>query len=248
MKWVVGCLALYWFLFQSAYAIEHQQVKTVEGDQYDVVSISDFKALRLFLRNPHNQQYYKSFNNVQEQLKQCEQLNFAMNAGMFHIGFSPVGLYVEKAKIIQPLNEHKGLGNFFLQPNGVLAWNKKQAFVLTTQQYSRQNLKVYCATQSGPMLVIDGKINSLFLPDSQSKKIRNGVGIRDNKLYFVISKNRVNFYNFAEFFQRNLKVEQALYLDGSISSLYLQKNRRNDQQFQMGPIVGWVDQSSCGSK
>ena len=57
MKWVVGCLALYWFLFQSAYAIEHQQVKTVEGDQYDVVSISDFKALRLFLRNPHNQQY-----------------------------------------------------------------------------------------------------------------------------------------------------------------------------------------------
>ncbi|WP_334474601.1 phosphodiester glycosidase family protein, partial [Acinetobacter pittii] len=96
--------------------------------------------------------------------------------------------------------------------------------------------------------VIDGKINSLFLSDSQSKKIRNGVGIRDNKLYFVISKNRVNFYNFAEFFQRNLKVEQALYLDGSISSLYMQKNNRNDQQFQMGPIVGWVDESNCAVK
>ncbi|NUF16592.1 phosphodiester glycosidase family protein [Acinetobacter lactucae] len=245
MKWVIGCLALYGLLFQSAYAIEHQQVKTVEGDQFDVVAISDFKGLRLFLKNPHNQQYYKSFNNVQQQLKQCEWLSFAMNAGMFHPGFSPVGLYVERAKVIQPLNENKEGGNFFLQPNGILAWSKKQAFVLTTQQYRRKNLKVDYATQSGPMLVIDGKINSIFLPDSQSKKIRNGVGIRNNKLYFVISKNRVNFYNFAEFFQRNLKVEQALYLDGSISSLFMQKNKRNDHQFEMGPMVGWVDQSNC---
>ncbi len=170
MKWVVGCLALYGLLFQSAYAIAHQQIKTVEGDQYDVVSIRDFKALRLFLRNPHNQQYYKSFNKINEQLKQCEQLSFAMNAGMFHLGFSPVGLYVERAKVIQPLNEHKGLGNFFLQPNGVLAWNKKQAFVLTTQKYSRQNLKVDYATQSGPMLVIDGKINPLFYQTLNQRK------------------------------------------------------------------------------
>ncbi len=242
------CLTIYGLLIQSVYAIEHQQVKTAEGDDYDVVSISDLKQLRLFLRNPHNQQYYKSFNNIQEHLKQCERLSFAMNAGMFHPGFSPVGLYVEQAKVIQPLNENKGLGNFFLQPNGVLGWNKKQAFILTTQQYSRQEIKVDYATQSGPMLVIDGKINSLFLPDSQSNKIRNGVGIRNNKLYFVISKNRVSFYRFAQFFQRNLKVEQALYLDGSISSLYIQKNKRNDQLFEMGPIVGSVEQTDCQIK
>ncbi|AMO40911.1 MULTISPECIES: phosphodiester glycosidase family protein [Acinetobacter] len=248
MKWVVGCLTIYGLLIQSVYAIDHQQVKTAEGDQYDVIAISNLKQLRLFLKNSNNQQYYKSFNNIQKNLKQCERLSFAMNAGMFHPGFSPVGLYVEQAKVIQPLNENKGLGNFFLQPNGVLGWNKKQAFILTTQQYSRRDFNVEYATQSGPMLLIDGKINSLFLPNSQSKKIRNGVGIRDNKLYFVISKNRVSFYNFAKFFQRNLKVEQALYLDGSISSLYVQKNNRNDQQFQMGPIVGWVDQSSCGLK
>jgi len=242
------CLTLYGLLIQSVYAIEHQQFKTAEGDQYDVVAISNLKQLRLFLKNPTNQQYYKSFNSVQEHLKQCERLSFAMNAGMFHPGFSPVGLYVEQAKVIQPLNENKGWGNFFLQPNGVLAWNKKQAFILTTQQYSRRDFNVDYATQSGPMLVINGKINSLFLPDSQSNKIRNGVGIRNNKLYFVISKNSVSFYNFAQFFQRNLKVEQALYLDGSISSLYVQKDKRNNQLFEMGPIVGWVDQTACRSK
>lgn len=241
-------LTLYGLLIQSVYAIEHQQVKTAEGDDYDVVSISDLKQLRLFLKSSNNKQYYKSFNNIQEHLKQCERLSFAMNAGMFHPGFSPVGLYVEKAKVIQPLNENKGQGNFFLQPNGVLGWNRKQAIILTTQQYSRQKLNVDYATQSGPMLVMDGKINSLFLPDSQSNKIRNGVGIRNNKLYFVISKNSVSFYKFAQFFQRNLKVEQALYLDGSISSLYVQRNKRNDQLFQMGPIVGWIDQTGCGVK
>ncbi|MGP4771289.1 phosphodiester glycosidase family protein [Acinetobacter sp. PFS20] len=248
MKWLIWCLTIYGLLIQSVYAIEHQQLKTAEGDQYDVIAISDLKQLRLFLKNSTNQRYYKSFNNIQKNLKQCERLSFAMNAGMFHPGFSPVGLYVEQAKVIQPLNENKGLGNFFLQPNGVLGWNKKQAFILTTQQYSRRDLNVEYATQSGPMLVIDGKINSLFLPDSQSNKIRNGVGIRNNKLYFVISKNSVSFYRFAQFFQRNLKVEQALYLDGSISSLYVQKNKRNDQLFEMGPIVGSVEQTDCQIK
>ncbi|MGN5724668.1 phosphodiester glycosidase family protein [Acinetobacter calcoaceticus] len=248
MQRLMWCLTIYGLLIQSVYAIEHQQVKTAEGDQYDVIAISNLKQLRLFLKNSNNQQYYKSFNNIQKNLKQCERLSFAMNAGMFHRGFSPVGLYVEQAKVIQPLNEYKGLGNFFLQPNGVLGWNKKQAFILTTQQYSRRDFNVEYATQSGPMLVIDGKINSLFLPDSQSNKIRNGVGIRNNKLYFVISKNSVSFYRFAQFFQRNLKVEQALYLDGSISSLHIQKNKRNDQLFEMGPIVGSVDQTDCQIK
>ncbi|MCB2277299.1 hypothetical protein PCS77_17840, partial [Acinetobacter baumannii] len=56
------------------------------------------------------------------------------------------------------------------------------------------------------------------------------------------------FYSFAQFFQKNLEVEQALYLDGSISSLYLHKNNRNDKRFNMGPIIGWVDQADCRPK
>ena len=248
MKWAMKYLIIYGLLVQSAYAIDHQEVKTVEGDEFDVVSISNLKPLRLFLKNPHNQQYYKSFDNIQQDIKRCEQLDFAMNAGMYHLGFSPVGLYVETGNIIRPLNQSKGSGNFFLQPNGVLAWNKKQAIILTTRKYSVHKFKADYATQSGPMLVIDGKVNSLFSPDSQSKKIRNGVGIKNNKLYFVISKNRVSFYRFAQFFQKNLKVEQALYLDGTISSLYMQKSKRNDQQFEMGPIVGWVEQGDCPTK
>gem|GEM_PF-6259783 len=30
--------------------------------------------------------------------------------------------------------------------------------------------------------------------------------------------------------------------------LFLVKDKRNDQQFEMGPIVGWVDQTECRLK
>ncbi len=248
MKILILCIMNFIVFVQSALAVEYRQIENAADDQFEVIEISNLNQLRLFLKNPQNNQYYKSFDNIQHKLKSCEQLTFAMNAGMFHSNFSPVGLYIEQGNVIQALNEDKGWGNFFLQPNGVLAWNKRQAVIWTTEQYKAKAFQPDYATQSGPMLVMNGKINPLFLANSDSKKIRNGVGIKNNKLYFVISKNRVNFYNFAEFFQKNLKVEQALYLDGSISSLYLQKNNHNDRKFNMGPIIGLVSHANCAAK
>ena len=101
------------------------------------------------------------------------------------------------------------------------------------------------ATQSGPMLVYKGQVNRQFLADSNSLKIRNGVGVRNNQLYFVISQQRVNFYQFAQFFKQNLKIDNALYLDGSISSLYLSKTKRQDKTFNLGPIVAEIAQENC---
>ncbi|MDR2249900.1 phosphodiester glycosidase family protein [Acinetobacter sp.] len=248
MKKLILCIVSFIAFTQSTLALEYRQSRNAAADQFEVIEILNLKQLRLFLKNPQTDQYYRSFDNLQHQLKACEQLSFAMNGGMFHSGFSPVGLYIEQGKVIQALNEEKGLGNFFLHPNGVFAWNEKNAVILATEQYKAKAFKADYATQSGPMLVINGKLNSLFLENSDSKKIRNGVGIKNNKLYFVISKNRVNFYKFAEFFQKNLKVEQALYLDGSISSLYLQKNNRNDRKFYMGPIIGLVSRTNCAVK
>ncbi|MBO1279147.1 phosphodiester glycosidase family protein [Acinetobacter nosocomialis] len=248
MKILMLCIINFMVFGQSALAEEYSQMQNATDDQFEVIEISNLNQLRLFLQNPKTSQYYKSFDNIQGQLKSCEQLTFAMNAGMFHSGFSPVGLYIENGRESQPLNEDNGWGNFFLQPNGVLAWNDKQAVILTTEQYKAKAFQPEYATQSGPMLLINSKINPLFLANSDSKKIRNGVGIKNNKLYFVISKNRVNFYNFAEFFQKGLNVEQALYLDGSISSLYLPKNNRNDRKFYMGPIIGLVSHTNCEVK
>ena len=237
------CLILI-YPFSCVYAMQHQTI-SMANSSYDVIQVEQLSKLELFLKNPQTNRYYQKFSMLQKALPTCAKLNFAMNAGMYHSDFQPVGLYIEKSKQLKEINETTGFGNFFMQPNGVVAWNSKQAIIKTTAEYKKQEFNAVYATQSGPMLVYKGKINSQFLADSTSLKIRNGVGIKDNQLYFVISQQAVNFYQFAQFFKQQLKIDNALYLDGSISSLYVADTRRNDQNFNLGPIVAEVAKTNC---
>ncbi|WP_151980683.1 phosphodiester glycosidase family protein [Acinetobacter guerrae] len=235
-------------LAQSAFAndfISYQRIQLAQGVDADVIQIKKLSSLKLFL-NDQSQKPLLKFKNIQKQLNACQTLEFAMNAGMYHSDYAPVGLYIEKGKQLTTLNEQQGFGNFFMQPNGVLAWNRQHAVIETTQDFKTSPFKANYATQSGPMLVIDGMINSKFLLDSNSLKIRNGVGVKDNTLYFVITRNRVNFYQFAAFFKDKLMIDNALYLDGSISSLYFPKIYREDQRYQLGPMIALLDSESCG--
>ena len=237
------CLILI-YPFSYVYAMQHQTI-SMANSIYDVIQVEQLSKLELFLKNPQTNRYYQKFSMLQQTLPTCAKLQFAMNAGMYHSDFQPVGLYIEKSNQIKEINETTGFGNFFMQPNGVVAWNSKQAIIKTTAEYKKQEFNAVYATQSGPMLVYKGKINPQFLADSTSLKIRNGVGIKDNQLYFVISQQAVNFYQFAQFFKQQLKIDNALYLDGSISSLYVADTRRNDQNFNLGPIVAEVAKTNC---
>ena len=98
------------------------------------------------------------------------------------------------------------------------------------------------ATQSGPMLVIDGELHPRFLPDSTSRYIRNGVGVSadGSAAYFVMSDSAVTFHEFGRVFRDMLQTPQALYFDGNISRLYAPQMNRNDLGRRMGPIVGVV--------
>lgn len=240
--WLAVCTCAF---MPMADAMQHQTI-TVDKVNYDVIQVEHLNQLKLFLKNPNTGRYYQKFSNIQKELPACKQLSFAMNGGMYHADFQPVGLYIEQGKETEKLNQAKGFGNFFMQPNGVVAWNEKRAIIKTTADYKESDFKAKFATQSGPMLLYKGKINSQFIPDSNSLKIRNGVGVKDNQLYFVISQQRVSFYQFAQFFKQQLKVDYALYLDGSISSLYLTQNKRHDKAFNLGPIVAEVvDKAGC---
>ena len=99
------------------------------------------------------------------------------------------------------------------------------------------------ATQSGPMLVIDGALHPRFLPDGTSRRIRNGVGTSEDgsRAWFAISNAPVNFHDFARLFQEHLGLGQALYLDGNISRLYAAELGRNDHGFPLGPMIAVVD-------
>ena len=168
-----------------------------------------------------------------------ERLVFGMNGGMFHPGFAPVGLFVTDAREIAPLSVAAGEGNFFLKPNGVFAVTDAGAVVVEASRWPALAGKVRIATQSGPMLVNDGKLHPAFRAGSASRLFRNGVGIGpDKKVFFVISMEAVSFYEFATLFRDALQCRNALFLDGTISSLYAPELKRSDAPFPLGPILG----------
>lgn len=171
-------------------------------------------------------------------LRNNQHMSFAMNGGMYHPDYGPVGLLVENGKRTGSLNRDDAFGNFFMKPNGVFWVGDGEAGVMETEAYARAGLSPMAATQSGPMLVIDGKIHPRFLPDATSLQIRNGVGILpDGRVAFAISIDRVRFHDFATLFRDRLQCRNALFLDGSISSLYSPEIRRHDRDAVMGTII-----------
>ena len=187
-------------------------------------------------------QPYGFFTSLSEELaQQGKVLSFAMNGGMYDEGLKPIGLYVEGGMTLHKLNRRNGAGNFHLKPNGVFYVKGGVAGVLDTEAYAKAGIKPDFATQSGPMLVIDGAIHPKFSESGTSAKYRNGVGAIDGShVVFAISDQPVTFYEFALFFRDGLKTRNALFLDGSISSLYAPELSRNDQFRALGPIIGVV--------
>jgi uncharacterized protein YigE (DUF2233 family) len=166
-------------------------------------------------------------------------VRFAMNAGMYDEEGDPIGLFVEEGEERQGLNTREGAGNFHLLPNGVFAVDAEGRVSVTTARSFRKEVpSPRWATQSGPMLVIDGKLHPKFDANGVSQLVRNGVGVKDSaKAYFVISEEGVSFGRFARFFRDGLGCEDALYLDGSVSSLWDPGAGRQDAFSDLGPMV-----------
>ncbi|MBU0608268.1 MAG: phosphodiester glycosidase family protein [Armatimonadetes bacterium] len=225
-----------------------QQVVTTTfaGKRYVICRVDLTKQhLDLFWRDG-NKQPFKTFDAVNQFLRpKRRQLLFAMNAGMYREDFSPVGLYVENGKQLRPLNLANGRGNFCLKPNGVFALTRRvgasvpDARIVESSRYPALRKSTTLATQSGPMLVIGGKLHPAFRRSSTSRLMRNGVGVPSpRKVVFVISEDPVNFYEFAVLFRDGLSCPNALFLDGNISSLYSPPLHRNDAWAPLGPIIG----------
>jgi uncharacterized protein YigE (DUF2233 family) len=168
----------------------------------------------------------------------AEQVAFAMNAGMFDEDGRPIGLAVVDGVQVHAINRRDGGGNFHLRPNGVFLVRRDGSAAVMTSEAFAMSPTIAFATQSGPMLVVDGAIHPKFDPDGQSRFIRNGVGIPpDGKPLFVISNEVVSFGKLARFFRDGLHVRNALYFDGSVSSLWDPANGRMDAGVPLGPLI-----------
>ena len=213
-----------------------------EGQSFTTCTARAGDDLRLFL-NDDSGALYGSFARIDAALgRRGQRLVFAMNAGMFHPDRRPVGLYIEEREQAARLVTRAGPGNFGMLPNGVFCIQDEAFRILESVSYGEAPPDCRFATQSGPMLVIDGALHPRFLPESTSLNIRNGVGVSEDgqDAYLVISDSPVTFDRFARFFRDALGLKQALYLDGRVSRLYAPELNRADWGLPMGPIIGLV--------
>ena len=211
----------------KARALDSDEV-AFAGQQYRVVHINlKREQLGLHWRNPQDGQPFGSVESLRQWGEaHGQRLLFAANAGIYDHKFAPLGLYVEDGKTLVPLNLVHGnpaSGNFSLLPNGVFAiYPDGHAAVRTSEAFKADDKAVQAATQSGPMLLIDGKLNEQFIDDSASLKWRSGVcAPSPHEVVFAVSEAPVNFHTFGRLFRDKLGSRDALYLDGSISQLYV---------------------------
>jgi uncharacterized protein YigE (DUF2233 family) len=205
--------------------------------------------LRMFWRRADGAPH-RTFASLRDELEdQGLRLGFAMNGGMYAGDLSPIGLYVEEGQEIRPANtasvREKPEPNFYKKPNGIFYLAADGAGILETSAFLDRRPDVTYATQSGPMLVIDGEIHPAFIVGSTDRKMRNGVGVcGPGKVSFAISEGRVNFDDFARYFRDKLGCDNALFLDGgSAPGLYSPELGREDRPGHggYGPIIGAVE-------
>jgi len=147
---------------------------------------------------------------------------------------------VEEGEKRHALNTNEGWGNFHMLPNGVFYGDAAGNWHVRTSEDFEQSVtdRPDFGTQSGPMLVIAGKLHPKIDDDGKSLKLRNGVGVdAGGRAHFVISDEPVSFGKLARYFRDALKCDNALFLDGSVSSLWDPEHGRVDGGPPLGPLI-----------
>ena len=212
---------------------------TIENDRFVTFIVNPKKQNVQFYWKNEKDENFKNVENLKLWLNnKKKELIFGTNGGMYKKDNSPQGLYIENGKKKMEIDKTKGNGNFYLKPNGIfyISVDKKPNICLTEKFI--ENKHINFATQSGPMLVIDGNIHSAFQKNSVNLNIRNGIGILpNNEIVFAMSKKEINFYEFAEYF-KELGCKNALYLDGFVSRTYLPEKNWIQTDGNFGVIIG----------
>jgi uncharacterized protein YigE (DUF2233 family) len=225
-----------------------QPCRIMEYDRnaYTICEVDLLKhTVRLYWNRPDGTPY-ASLSALPRVLEgEAGRLLFATNAGMFDPALKPVGLYVEQGRELVHANTRSGYGNFHMKPNGIFYVSADKAAIAETRAFLKQRPRADLATQSGPMLVINGHLHPRFDRRSTSLKARDGVGVRsDGKVIFAISQREVSFDAFARLFRDGLNCPNALFLDGgSASNLYAPSLNRHSNFVSLGPMLGVFEKS-----
>ena len=172
---------------------------------------------------------YMTFERL---LKSNKNIVFITGVGKFSGAFSSIGLYIENGQLLHPIKTVQNTKvNLEIQPSGVFQINASGASIEPLQA-KRAYKNAIWAIQSGPMLLIDGRINAA-LPN-KIKILRNGVGIKKNgKVYFACME--ASMREFAEHFQKEGCLN-ALILESDHPDIWYNGNSRNKFN-RFGPMI-----------
>lgn len=215
-------------------------------DYHVFIANTDNDEIKMHWLNKDRRIYANIRNLFNELKKDKKQPLMITNAGMYTPELKPQGLYIDKfGNELRPLDlkSSKTQANFYLKPNGVYYIDTFGiSHIKTTDEfkelYECNEVPIKYATQSGPMLLINGSIHSAFIEGSANRKIRSGVGIiNEKRTVFAISLDETNFYDFAVLFRDIFGCKDALYLDGAISLMYLHDIAPNELGGQFGAMI-----------
>ena len=164
--------------------------------------------------------------------KEHPEAKFIINAGHFTHDFKPDGLYIENGKKLSPVKEILNPKiNLETLPMGVFYLSPQGAFIKPLRGKFNQK-GVTFATQSSPMLVINGRVNPA-LPRGRHR-LRSGVGILpDGKVYFALLDMELRL--FARHFL-DKGCTQALCLNGEVSDSWTDGQSRKKYS-RFGPMI-----------
>jgi uncharacterized protein YigE (DUF2233 family) len=146
------------------------------------------------------------------------------NAGIFDKDRTPTGLHVERGRTLDALNTRAGTGNFYLQPNAVFAVLRDgTARIVPTSRAGALRGRMREATQSGPALVLGGRIHPKFSPLPGGTPLnRTAVAVcgpREIVLAHTVAGTGITLYELARVLRDRAGCPDALFLDGNETAL-----------------------------
>jgi len=227
------------------------------ADDAVVFRVANVDSLQLFLRDAQGRNY-GSLQAVDAAVNASgHRLAFAMNAGMYQVDRSPVGLFVHedggKPVQVAALNTRRlaqaaGTPNFYLEPNGVFAIAASGPVILTTQDYERSPpAGVRLATQSGPLLLRRGRIVAPAVAtgtDAPARRIRRNAICVNGREVVMVEADTMTLHQFAVHLRDVVHCADALFMDGGISAVWDSRSGRHDAtdaRDPLGPIIGVVE-------
>lgn len=226
------------------------QITTIKSAQDEIYESSCSDSILIYTEKPTNPSiniYWRDENNIPFRYfydleiwlnKKGKQVVYMTNAGMYTQTYSPLGLLIQNGTVIKKINRYKNsTGNFYIQPNGVfyITYDGKANIVSTNNYIYTENIRI--ATQSGPLLVLDGKVTSNVQNSKTSEIIRNGVGILPNgNIIFIVAIKEVSMLQFANIFKQYNCIT-ALNLDGGMADCYYPEKGKLHGTKEFGPII-----------